>query len=94
VQRVVQLVEHRRREHPDRLIALDLVQARPQSLGASGGLLRLRELRAQAKVVGADTEQPADEEGGGVVDDVVGIGEMPVSVPLRRRASDRTSKTT
>jgi hypothetical protein len=34
VERIVELVEHRRDEHPNGLVALDLEEARPQSVGA------------------------------------------------------------
>jgi len=73
VQRVVQLVQHRGDEHPHGLVALDPVESHPQRVGARGGFLCGRELRAKPQVVCADAEQRPDHDRKDAVDDRVGV---------------------
>ena len=95
MERIVELVQHRRGEHPHGLVALDLLQPRAQRLGAIRRLLGRGELRAEAKVVSAHAEERADQHGEGVVDDArARSASGPVSVPLPIRVSETTSKTT
>ncbi len=88
VQGVVELVEHRRRQHPHRLVALHLLQSRAKGLGTARRVFRRREASAQAQVVRADAEQSPDQHR----EDVIGRAACarangPVSVPLWIRAS-------
>ena len=69
MQGVVQLVQDGRGEHPDGLVALDLLQPLAERLGARRGFARLRELRPDAQVVRGHAEEAADEEGQRVVDE-------------------------
>ena len=68
VQGVIDLVQDRRGQDPDGLVALDLLQPHAQRLGPPGGLLRREELGAKAQVMGAHAEQDADEDREDVVD--------------------------
>ncbi len=71
VKGIVQLVQHRRREHPDGLVPLDFVQAGAERLAARRPFLRGEELRAQAQVVRAHPEERAGDDREDVVDDRV-----------------------
>ena len=95
VQRVVQLVQDGGHEHPDGLVALDLVQARAERLGARCGFLRGRELRSQSQVVRTHAQQSSDQDRGGVVDERVRPREAARErAAFRCRDSERMSKTT
>ena len=75
MERVVELVKRRRprRAPAHRLIALDLLQARAQRLGAVGGFLHRRDARAHPNDVNAQTEHGSDDDRKDVVDDGVGL---------------------